>query len=99
MNKQTLEEEKPVEELSKLEILEKGLSDAQLSEKLGRINFWRNQKKIKEQREKLLTRMAKSQQGRVMKPKPIRRPNKFATVVSIAGEPVEESADDFKYFD
>ncbi len=99
MNKQTPEEENPADELSKLEILEKGLSDEELSKKLGRVNFWRNQSRIKKQREKLLTRMAKSQQERVIRPKPVRRPNNLVTVVSVGGVPVEESEDDYKYFD
>lgn len=99
MNKQTLEEETTIDEMTKLEILEKGLSDEEMSKKLGRINFWRNQAKIKKQRDKLLTRLAKSKKERVMKPKPVRRPKQLVSIVSIAGVPLKDSEDDFKYLD
>ncbi len=48
---------------------------------------------------RLMRRIArKSVKVRVFKPKPVRRPNKMVTVVSVGGVPVEEEEDEYTYF-
>lgn len=72
------------------------MTPQEVQEKLAKLAFWKNQGRLKGKRDRALIRTAaKMKKKRVIKPKPLRRPKEFCTIISIAGEPVEGLEDAF----